>query len=108
MPASATSCRLTGRLQRRPGPPSGGTMTSNCGGSRGLEGFSDLSYQVKVRAFSATGSKGDYTVCFFLDGSVPTGSTPNGLGHTVLSPTLAAGKGLGPWGTQSTNGTIFW
>jgi len=109
--------------------PSGGTVTSNYGASRGLEiipttrfevgifppgylvhqsktpdGFGDLSWQVKFRAFSATEGKGDYFVGFFLAGSFPTGTTPNGLGHTVLSPTFAAAKGLGPVDIQSTIG----
>jgi hypothetical protein len=109
--------------------PSGGTRTSNYGASRGLEiipttrlevgifppgyvvhqsktpdGFGDLSWQVKFRAFSATEGKGDYFVGFFLGGSLPTGSPPNGLGHTALSPTFAAAKGIGSWDIQSTIG----
>jgi hypothetical protein len=109
--------------------PSGGTVTSNYGASHGLEiipatrlevgvfpppylvhqtktpdGFGDLSWQVKFRAFSATEGKGDYFVGFFLGGSFPTGTSPNGVGHTVLTPTLAAAKGLGPWDIQGTIG----
>ena len=109
--------------------PVGATVTSNYGGSRGLEiiparrlevgifppgylvhqsnipdGFGDLSFQVKFRAFSATEGKGDYFVGFFLGGSLPTGTPPNGLGHTVLAPTFAAAKGIGPWDVQSTIG----
>jgi hypothetical protein len=112
--------------------PRGGTITSNYGGSRGLEiipstrlevgifppsyfvhqsnvrdGFGDFSYQVKFRAFSRTEGKGDYFVGFFFGGSVPTGSVPNGLGHAVLSPTFAAAKGLGPWDIQSTIGATL-
>jgi hypothetical protein len=109
--------------------PAGGTVTANYGGSRGLEiipatrlevglfpppylvhqsntpdGFGDFSFQVKYRAFSATEGQGDYFVGFFLGGSFPTGTPPNGLDHTVLSPTFAASKGLGPWDIQSTIG----
>jgi len=109
--------------------PSVGTVTSNYGASRGLEiipttrlevgifppgylvhksktpdGFGDLSWQVKFRAFSATEGKGDYFLGFFLGGSFSTGTPPNGLGHTVLTPTFAAAKGLGPWDIQSTIG----
>jgi hypothetical protein len=109
--------------------PSGGTVTSNYGASRGLEiipttrlevglflpaylvhqsktpdGFGDFSWQVKFRALSASEGKGDYFVGFFLGGSFPTGATPNGLGHTVLSPTFAAAKGLGAVDIQSTIG----
>ena len=109
--------------------PSGGGVTSNYGASRGLEiiptarlevgifppayfvhqsntpdGFGDLSWQVKYRAFSETEGKGDYFVGLFLGGSFPTGTPPNGLGHAVLSPTFAAAKGIGPWDIQSTIG----
>lgn len=109
--------------------PSGGTITSNFGNSRGLEiipstrlevgifppsyithqsnvpdGFGDFSYQVKFRAFSGTEGKGDYFVGFFFGGTVPTGKAPNGAGHAVLSPTFAAAKGIGPWDIQSTIG----
>jgi hypothetical protein len=112
--------------------PSGGAITSNYGSSRGLEiiplsrlevgifppsyvvhqtnvanGFGDLSYQVKFRAFSRTEGKGDYFVGFFLGGSVPTGGIPNGLGHPVLSPTVAAAKGLGSWDIQTTFGATL-
>jgi hypothetical protein len=109
--------------------PLRGAETSNYGGSRGLEiipttrlevgifppaylvhqskvpdGFGDLSWQVKFRALSATEGKGDYFVGFFLGGSFATGTPPNGLGHTVLSPTLAAAKGFGSWDVQTTMG----
>jgi hypothetical protein len=112
--------------------PGGGTSTSNYGGSRGLEiipssrlevaifppsyvvhetntlnGFSDLSYLMKFRAFSRAEGKGDYFVGFFFGGSLPTARTPNGLGHAVLSPTFAAAKGLGPWDVQSTIGATL-
>jgi hypothetical protein len=101
---------------------SGGTITSNYGASRDLEiipssrlevgifppgsivhqtnvpdGFGDLSYQVKYRIASETEGKGDYFVGFFFGGMVPTGKAPTGLGHAVLSPTVAVAKGLGPW-----------
>ncbi len=109
--------------------PAAGTSTSNYGASKGLEiipatrlevgifppnylahqssapdGFGDLSFQVKYRAFSATEGHGDYFVGFFLAGSLPTGSPPNGIGHTILTPTLAVAKGIGPWDIQTTLG----
>jgi hypothetical protein len=108
--------------------PVGGT-TENYGASRGLEiipatrfevglfppnylahdrrlpdGFGDFSFEIIFRAFSATEGQGDYFVGFFLVGSFPTGKPPNGLGHTVLSPTLGVGKGLGRWDIQTTIG----
>src|ERR1700730_1934104 len=109
--------------------PAGGTSTSNYGASKGLEiiplsrlevgifppnylahqssvpnGFGDLSFQVKFRAFAATEGHGDYFVGFFFGGSLPTGTPPNGVGHSILSPTLAAAKGLGHWDVQTTLG----
>lgn len=109
--------------------PVGGTVTSNYGASRGLEiipttrlevavfpppylvhqsslpdGFGDFSFQVKYRAFSASEGQGDYFVGFFFGGSFPTGTPPNSSGHTILSPTFAAAKGIGPWDIQSTIG----
>jgi hypothetical protein len=107
----------------------GGTSTSNYGMSKGLEiipvsrlevgifppnylahqssvpdGLGDLSFQVKFRAFSATEGRGDYFVGFFFGGSLPTGTPPNGVGHSILSPTLAAAKGFGNWDVQTTFG----
>ena len=109
--------------------PAGGTTTANYGASKGLEiipatrleigifppnylahqssapdGFGDLTFQVKFRAFSAPEGRGDYFVGFLFGGSFPTGSTPNGVGHTIVSPTLAAAKGIGPWDIQTTVG----
>jgi len=103
----------------RQGDPTHATVTSNYGASRGLEivsvtrlevgivplsylahqsrvpdGFGDLSWQVKFRAFSATEGRGDYFVGLFLGGSLPTGTPPNGLGHTslLLRPRKASGR----------------
>jgi hypothetical protein len=105
------------------------TNTANYGASRGLElipttrfevglfpppylvhqrilpdGFGDFSFQVKFRAFSATEGQGDYFIGLFFGGSFPTGRAPNGIGHTILSPTVGIGKGLGPWDIQNTLG----
>jgi hypothetical protein len=106
-----------------------GAITSNYGASRGLEiipttrlevalfppnylvhqssvpdGFGDFSYQIKYRAFSAPEDRGDYFVGFFFGGSFPSGTPPDGLGHSILSPTFAAAKGFGPWDIQTTIG----
>jgi hypothetical protein len=106
-----------------------GTLTSNFGASRGLElipttrlefqispppyithqssvpdGFGDVFYQVKYRAFSAPEGKGDYFVGVFFAGSLPTGSAPNGADHAIFFPTLAAAKGIGPVDIQTTLG----
>lgn len=68
------------------------------------DGFGDLSFLVKFRAFSAPERKGNYFVGFFFGISVQTGNPPNGAGHTLLSPTLALGKGWGKFNIQNTFG----
>ena len=103
-----------------------GMVTSNFGVSRGLEiiptshleigispppyfthqsgvpdGFGDLSFQVKYRVLSAPEGKGDYFVGVFFGGSFPT-SKANGADHTILIPTIAAAKGIGPVDIQTT------
>ncbi len=106
---------------------SNSTQTDNYGNARGLEiipntrmevqvapppyivhsgnivdGNGDTSLFVKFRAFSAPEGKGDYFVGLFMGASFPSGSPPNGLGHTVLSPMLALAKGWGPFSIQNT------
>jgi hypothetical protein len=71
------------------------------------DGNGDTSLFVKFRAFSAPEGKGDYFVGLFLGASFPSGSPPNGLGHTGLSPMLALAKGWGPLSIQNTfNGSL--
>lgn len=65
-------------------------------------GFGDVSILLKFRASSAPEDKGDYFVGLFLGGEFPSGATPNGLGHTVWSPMIAAAKGWGFFDVQST------
>lgn len=59
------------------------------------DGFGDVSIFLKFRAFSAPEGKGDYFIGLFLGGIFPSATPPNGLGHTVWSPTIAAAKGWG-------------
>jgi hypothetical protein len=66
------------------------------------DGFGDVSIFVKFRAFSAPEGHGDYFVGLFLGGQFPSGSLPNGLGHTVWSPMIAAAKGWAWFDVQST------
>lgn len=102
--------------------PAGG-ITSNYGAGRGLEiipttrlevgisppnylvhqsntpdGIGDLVWQIKFRAFSATEGKGDYFVGFFMGGTAPTGSPPNGRatshGHQPLQQRKASVPGI--------------
>ena len=66
------------------------------------DGFGDVSIFTKFRAFSAPEGKGDYFVGLFFGASFPSGSPPNGTGHTVLSPMLAMSKGWGRFTIQNT------
>lgn len=72
--------------------------------SRAPSGAGDTSLFVKFRAMSAPEGDGEYFVGLFLGASFPTGSLPNGAGHTVLSPTLALAKGCGRINIQNTFG----
>ena len=65
------------------------------------DGFGDVSLFIKFRAFSAPEGKGDYFVGAFLGASFPSGNSPNGSGHTQLSPMLAAAKGWSHFDIQS-------
>jgi hypothetical protein len=89
----------TTRLEVGLFPPSYVTHQSNV-----PSGFGDFSFQVKYRLLSGTEGQGDYFVGLFFGASLPTGSSSNGAGHTIFAPTLAVGKGIGPWDFQSTLG----
>jgi hypothetical protein len=65
-------------------------------------GFGDTSLFVKYRAVSAPEGEGDYFLGAFFGASFPTGNSPNGLGHTVLSPMIAMAKGWGRFDVQNT------
>ena len=106
----------------------GGIWTSEYGGAKGLEiipntrmevqvgippyffhqapnlpdGFGDISMFLKFRAFSAPEGKGGYFIGFFLGGSFPSASAPNGMAHTVWSPMIAASKVWGSFDVQTT------
>jgi hypothetical protein len=65
------------------------------------DGVGDVSMSVKLRAFSAPEGKGDYFVGITGGVSFPSGSVPNGVGHTVFSPALGLGKGWGALNIQN-------
>jgi hypothetical protein len=72
------------------------------GASNVPDSFGDVSIFLKFRAFSAPEGKGDYFVGFFLGGGFPSATPPDGLGHAVWSPMIAAAKGWGFFDVQST------
>ena len=61
-------------------------------------GFADETFLVKYRMLSANEENGNYIVTGFLGLSVPTGADVFTTGHTIVTPTIAAGKG---WGTRA-------
>ena len=67
-------------------------------------GWSDESFLLKYRLLSANAQQGDYILTAFLGLSVPSGSANYTLGHYVVTPTLAWGKGWGDFDVQSTLG----
>ena len=69
-----------------------------------VDGYGDTSTFVKFRAFSAPEGQGDYFIGAFLGTSFETGASPNGLGHTVLSPTIGLAKGWAAFNIQNTFG----
>ena len=74
---------------------------------RNTDGFADWPFLVKYRLLSANEENGNYIVTAFMGFTVPTGSKVNGSGHSIFTPTLAAGKGFGNFDVQSTVGVAF-
>ncbi|HZP92122.1 MAG TPA: hypothetical protein VFB20_04475 [Burkholderiales bacterium] len=74
-------------------------------------GWADESLLLKYRMLSANEENGNYIVTGFLGLSVPTGDEAFTTHHTIVTPTLAAGKGWGSrdegFDIQSTLGISF-
>src|SRR6185437_13911821 len=68
------------------------------------DGFGDETFLLKYRLLSGNEEHGKYILTAFLGGSIPTGSYRNGSAAAVVTPTIAAGKGFGPFSIQSTLG----
>lgn len=110
--------------------PKQGFETTNFGGGKGLElipigntellistppylthdkpgvqdGLGDMSFLLKYRMASGNEEGGNYIVTAFLGASVPTGTYSNGATAAMITPTIAAGKGLGHFDFQTTFG----
>jgi hypothetical protein len=72
-----------------------------------VDGFGDLSFLLKYRFLARNEQHGGAIVTGFLGASVPTGSYKNGSSSAVVTPTLAVGKGWGPFDVQATLGGTF-
>jgi hypothetical protein len=64
-----------------------------------VSGWADESLLLKYRFVAANEEHGNYIVTGFLGVSLPTGSSAFTNNNTVITPTIAAGKG---WGTRET------
>ncbi len=72
-----------------------------------VDGWGDLSFTMKYRFLARNEQHGNRILTAFLGGSVPTGQYKNGSISAIVTPTLAAGKGWGPFDVQSTLGGTF-
>jgi len=70
--------------------------------SKSSDGFGDVNFLVKYRLLSANEDDGNYILTAFLGASAPTGNYDNSARQAVFTPTLAYGKGWGPFDVQGT------
>jgi hypothetical protein len=75
--------------------------------SAARDGFGDTTFLLKYRIFARNEEHGNSIVTAFVGGSVPTGSYSNGSTDASVTPTLAVGKGIGPFDVQSTAGATL-
>ena len=66
------------------------------------DGFGDVNFLVKYRLLSANEEEGNYILTAFFGASAPTGNHDNSAREAVFTPTLAYGKGWGPFDVQGT------
>lgn len=71
---------------------------------KSLDGWGDVSFTMKYRFLARNEQHGNAILTAFLAGSVPSGQYKNGSISAVVTPTLAGGKGWGPFDVQSTLG----
>jgi hypothetical protein len=71
------------------------------------DGWGDASFTLKYRFLARNEQHGNSILTGFLGGSVPTGTYKNGSISAVVTPTLAGGKGWGPFDVQATLGGTF-
>jgi hypothetical protein len=71
------------------------------------DGFGDIQVLVKDRILSATEEHGNYVLTAFVSSTFPTGTGTNGQTHSIVTTTLAYGKGYGDFDIQGTFGAAF-
>ena len=73
-------------------------------GSKIKDGFGDVSMVAKWRFYARNEEHGNAILTAFVNGTVPTGKKANGNCCAVVTPTLAAGKGIGLFAVTTTLG----
>jgi hypothetical protein len=71
------------------------------------DGFGDARVLLKCRLISANEEQGNYIVTAFLDATFPTGQGTNGQTNSIVTPTIAYGKGIGQFDVQGTLGAAL-
>ena len=66
------------------------------------DGFGDFRMLAKYRLISANESNGNYLVTAFFDVTFPTAQDGNGAPRTIVTPTIAYGKGIKQFDVQGT------
>jgi hypothetical protein len=72
--------------------------------SSAVDGLGDVAFLVKYRLLSANEEHGNYILTAFLGWSLPTGDHKDGGLHSVITPTIAYGKGIKDFDVQGTFG----
>ena len=67
-----------------------------------LDGWGDFQLLLKYRLLSANEQHGNYILTAFVSETFPTGTNKNGQLKSVVTPTLAYGKGWGDFDMQGT------
>ena len=68
------------------------------------DGFGDWSFLVKYRILASNEEHGNYILTAFLGVSFPTGQFKNGATNSIITPTIAYGKGFRNFDVQGTFG----
>jgi hypothetical protein len=71
------------------------------------DGFGDWGFLVKYRILSGNEQHGKYILTAFFQTSFPTGQYKNGATNTIITPTIAYGKGFGDFDIQGTFGVTL-
>lgn len=66
------------------------------------DGFGDWGFLIKYRLLSANQEHGNYILTAFFQTTLPTGQFKNGATDAIITPTIAYGKGFGPFDIQGT------